>query len=354
MSVKIGQFEIAKSKKTFVIAELSANHNHRLDVALDTIKAAKEVGADAIKLQTYTADTITLDCDTEYFKIQHGTIWDGETLHALYQKAYTPWEWHEQLMEYAHSLGLVCFSSPFDPTAVDFLEDLGVPAYKIASPEIFDIPLIRLVASKGKPVIISTGMATLSDIELAVNTCREEGNDQIILLKCTSAYPTPLDEVDLNTIPNLRETFRCEVGLSDHTLGSVVAGAAVALGARVVEKHFILDKSLGGPDAAFSLDPKEFKQLVDTIRNTEKALGTVNYDLSEKKKKIKDFSRSLFISADVKKGDVVTEANVRSVRPGHGLHPKYLPQLLGKTFTQDVKRGVPVRRSFLEGDLDER
>lgn len=349
MAIKIDGFEISEDSKTFIIAELSANHNHDLQVALNTVKAAKDIGADAIKLQTYTADTLTLNCDNEYFKVQHGTIWDGETLHSLYQKAYTPWEWHKEIMDYAASLDLICFSSPFDLSAVDFLEELDVPAYKIASPEITDIPLIEYVAKKQKPVLISTGMATLSDIELAVNTCRSVGNNDIILLKCTSAYPTPLDEVDLRTIPNLKNTFSCEVGLSDHTLGSVVAGAAVSLGARVVEKHFILDKSLGGPDAEFSLDLTEFKQLVETIRSTEQALGKVNYNLSAKMKKIREFSRSLFIAEDVSAGDTITQENIRSVRPGHGLHPKYLPDILGKPFNGDFSKGTPLSISKIEG-----
>jgi pseudaminic acid synthase len=353
MSVNIDSFEISNQNKTFIIAELSANHNHDLNVALDTIKAAKEVGADAIKLQTYTADTLTLDCDSELFQVKHGTVWDGETLHSLYQTAHTPWEWHKELIEYAHSLGLICFSSPFDFSAVDFLEELNAPAYKIASPELMDIPLIDYVARKGKPVIMSTGLATLSDIELAVDTCRAAGNDQIILLKCTSAYPTPLDEVDLLTIPNLRETFNVEVGLSDHTLGDVVAGAAVALGARVVEKHFILDKNLGGPDSSFSLDPVEFKALVNTIRNTEKALGKVNYTLTDKMKRIREFSRSLFVCQDVKAGEIISSENVRSVRPAHGLPTKYYPAVLGRKFTQDVSFGEPLARTMIEGDIGE-
>lgn len=353
MSVKIANFDISCESKTFIIAELSANHNHDLNVALETIKAAKDVGADAIKLQTYTADTLTLDCNSDLFKVKHGTVWDGETLHSLYQQAHTPWEWHQELIEYANSLGLICFSSPFDFSSVDFLEELNVPAYKIASPELMDIPLIDYVARKGKPVIMSTGLASLADIELAVDTCRAAGNEQIILLKCTSAYPTPLDEVDLLTIPNIKTTFGVEVGLSDHTLGDVVAGAAVALGAKVVEKHFILDKNLGGPDSSFSLDPVEFKALVETIRNTEKALGKVNYTLTEKMKRIRDFSRSLFVCKDVKAGEVISPENVRSVRPAHGLPTKYYPVILGRKFTRDVNFGEPLYRAMVEGELGE-
>lgn len=349
MTIFIEDFEICDEGKTFIIAELSANHNQDINVALQTIKAASEVGADAIKLQTYTADTLTLDCDTDYFKIKHGTIWDGQTLHSLYHEAHTPWEWHEELMAYARSLGLICFSSPFDHSAVDFLESLNVPAYKIASPEITDIPLIEYVAKKNKPVIISTGIATLADIELAVTTCHEAGNYEVILLKCTSAYPTPLNEVDLRTIPNLKETFKCSVGLSDHTMGHVVAGAAVALGARVIEKHFILDKNIGGPDASFSLDPTEFRSLVETIRNTEMALGHVNYDLTPKMVKIREFSRSLFVSQDVKMGDIIDVSNVRSVRPGYGMQPRYLKNILGLRFSKNVAKGEPVDVSMIEG-----
>ena len=352
MTIFIEDFEICDHGKTFIIAELSANHNQDINIALQTIKAAREVGADAIKLQTYTADTLTLDCDSDYFKIQHGTIWDGQTLHSLYDEAHTPWEWHEELMTYARSLGLICFSSPFDYSAVDFLESLNVPAYKIASPEITDIPLIEYVAKKNKPVIISTGIATLADIELAVRTCHEVGNYEVILLKCTSSYPTPLNEVDLRTIPNLRETFKCPVGLSDHTMGHVVAGAAVALGARVIEKHFILDKNIGGPDASFSLDPAEFRALVDTIRNTEMALGTVNYDLTPKMVKIREFSRSLFVSHDANKGDIISASNVRSVRPGYGMHPKHLKNILGLNFSKNVQKGEPVSVNMIDGFKD--
>lgn len=350
MEISIDGRKIGLDQPTFVIAELSANHNQRLEIALATVKAAKEAGADAIKLQTYTADTLTLDCDNDYFRVNHGTLWDGETLYSLYQKAYTPWEWHAEIFDYAKQLDLVCFSSPFDFSAVDFLADLDVPAYKIASAEITDIPLIDYVARQNKPMIISTGIARLADIELAIETCHRAGNYQVIILKCTSAYPTPLDEVDLNTLPNLRQTFGCEVGLSDHTLGTSVAAAAVALGARVVEKHFILDKTLGGPDVAFSLDPSEFAVLVSTIRDTEKALGRVNYSLSPKLEKLREFSRSLFISADVRKGEILSLENVRSVRPGFGLHPRHLPEILGKTFQGDYPKGTPLSWDKLSSD----
>lgn len=338
--MKIQEFDL--SKKVFVVAELSANHNQDFDIAVKTIYAAKETGVDAIKLQTYTADTITIECDNDYFKINHGTAWDGDTLHSLYKKAHTPWEWQPKLKEIAEDLGLICFSSPFDFSSVDFLEKMNVATYKIASPEIFDIPLIKYCAQKMKPMIISTGLAELADIELAVKACREVGNNDIILLKCTSAYPTPMNEVDLRTIPNLKHTFDVEVGLSDHTLGHSIATGAVALGARFIEKHFILDKTIGGPDASFSLDPIEMKALVQSVRDIESALGKVNYTLTEKMKRIKDFSRSLFVVKDIQKGEVLTKENVRSIRPGFGLHPKYYDVVLGQRAKMDLCKGTPL------------
>lgn len=348
MSINIGDFKIDKKSPTFIIAELSANHGHDIKIAKDTIKAAKEAGADAIKLQTYTADTITIDCNNDYFKINSGTIWDGRTLHDLYKEAYTPWEWHGELMEYAKELDLICFSSPFDNSAVDLLESLDVPAYKIASFEITDIPLIEYVASKKKPIIISTGIATLSEIDDAVQACREVGNDQIILLKCTSAYPAKIEDANLRTMQNLKETFNVEVGLSDHTLGVTVPVVSVALGAKVIEKHFILDKSIGGPDASFSLDKREFKQLVDSVRDAEKALGCVDYKLTDKKVNSRQFSRSLFVVKDIKAGELFTEENVRSIRPGDGLKPKYIKSVLGKKARQDISKGTPVRWDIIE------
>lgn len=346
--MNIGNFKINDKSPCFIIAELSANHGHDINIAKETIKAAKECGADAIKLQTYTADTITIDCDNEYFQINQGTLWDGTTLYKLYQEAYTPWEWQKELKEYAESLGLVCFSSPFDQTAVDFLEDLDVPAYKVASFEINDIPLIEYIASKGKPIIISTGIATLEDIELAVETCKKAENDNIILLKCTSQYPAKLEDANLNTMVDLKERFGVTVGLSDHTMDIEVPITAVALGAKVIEKHFILDRSIGGPDADFSLDKKEFKAMVDSVRKAEKAMGIVSYDLDEKKMKSREFSRSLFIVKDVKKGDVITEDNVRSIRPGYGLHTKYYDEVLGKKFNDDLKKGTPLSFDVIE------
>lgn len=346
--IEIGGRRIGEGEPVFVVAELSANHLQDLDLALKTIEAIKESGADAVKLQTYTPDTITLNVKNEHFMIKEGTLWDGQYLYDLYKKAYTPWEWHEKLFSFARELGLVCFSSPFDKTAVDFLEGLGVPAYKIASFEIVDIPLIEYIASKGKPIIISTGIATLSDIEEAIKACKRAGNEQIILLKCVSEYPTPYEDANLRTIPNMRETFGVPVGLSDHTLGIAVPIASVALGAVMVEKHFILDRNLGGPDSAFSLEPEEFKAMVSAIRQVEKALGKVSYELTERQKAMRKFSRSLFVAKDMKAGEVFTEENVRSVRPGVGLHPKYLRNILGKRARFDIKAGTPLSWELVE------
>lgn len=344
--INIGGFVIGKGK-TFIIAELSANHGHDITIAKKTIKAAKEAGADAIKLQTYTADTLTINCSNDYFKIKEGTIWDGKTLYELYSEAYTPWEWHKELMDYARDLDLICFSSPFDKTAVDFLEELNVPAFKVASFEIVDIPLIEYIATKGKPVIISTGIATLADIDEAVNACRRMGNHQIILLKCTSSYPAKIEEANVLTMKNMGETFKVEVGLSDHTMGMTVPIVAVALGAKVVEKHFILNKSIGGPDASFSLDQNEFRELVESIRNAEKALGEVEYIMTKEKEKRRIFSRSLFVVEDIKMGEAFSEKNIRSIRPGYGLPPKYINQIIGKKAKTDIIRGTPLDWSII-------
>lgn len=344
----IGGFEINDSSKTFIIAELSANHNQDKQVALDTIKAAKACGADAIKLQTYTADTLTIDCSSEYFQIQHGTLWDGTTLYKLYQQAYTPWEWHRELFDAAKAEGLVCFSSPFDKTAVDFLESLDAPAYKIASFEIQDIPLIEYAASKGKPVIISTGIATAEDIQLAVDTCRGVGNEQIILLKCTSSYPAPVELANMKTMVDLKTRFNVMVGLSDHTMGNTVPVVATALGGKVIEKHFILDKSVGGPDADFSLTPEEFTSMVQDVRNAELALGTVSYELAEKVEKNRKFGRSLFAVENIKAGEILTEKNIRSIRPGYGLHPRYYKEVLGKLAVRDMEKGTPLSFEYIQ------
>lgn len=324
--------------KTFIVAELSANHGHKLEVALESVRAAKEAGADAVKIQTYTADTITLNCNAEDFRVK-GTLWDGRTLYDLYQEAFTPWEWHQAIFDEAKKCGLICFSTPFDKTAVDFLEDLGNPIMKIASFEITDIPLIEYAAKKGKPMVISTGIAMPEDIELAVKTCKEAGNDDITLLKCTSSYPAPIEAANLMTMVDMKQRYGVKVGLSDHTMGYDVAVAAVALGATLVEKHFILDRSIGGPDAAFSMEIGEFAAMVKSIRNVEKALGDVVYPTDPSKIKGREFSRSLYVAEDVKAGDVITERNVRSVRPGFGLHPRYLPEVLGKQFTKDCQKG---------------
>ncbi|MGG5617847.1 pseudaminic acid synthase [Myroides odoratimimus] len=325
-----------RSNKTYIIAELSANHNNDYQLALDTIKAIAECGADAVKVQTYTADSLTLDVDSELFMAKKGGPWEGRKLYDLYTEASLPYDWHLPLKDYAESLGLDFFSSPFDLEGVDFLETLNISRYKIASFEITDIPLIKYVASKGKPIIMSTGVAELSDIELAIKACREEGNNDITLLKCTSEYPAPMDRANLLTIPNLRETFGVEVGLSDHTMGSTVPIAAVALGASVVEKHFILDRNLGGPDSSFSMNPEEFKDMVKAIRDVEKALGKVSYEVSDSSKLRR---RSLFISKDVKMGEILTQDNLRSIRPGYGLHPKHYYDVLGKIVKKDIKKG---------------
>ena len=332
----------------FVIAELSANHNGSLATAIETIRAAKRSGADAIKFQTYTADTLTLDCDESDFVIKGGTIWDGKKLHDLYKEAYTPWEWHAQLFEVAKEEGLVCFSSPFDKTAVDFLETLHCPIYKIASFEITDIPLIEYVAKKGKPIIISTGIASYEDIHLAVESCRKVGNNNITLLKCTSSYPAPVAEANLAMMQQLAIDFKVKIGLSDHTLGSTVPVIATALGAEVIEKHFILDRSIGGPDASFSMNEIEFTAMIKAIREAEVAVGITSYELSPKQVAGKDFSRSLYVAEAINKGDIITESTIRSVRPGFSLHPKHLPEILGKTATRDLKKGERITLSDFE------
>jgi len=335
-------------KRVFIIAELSANHNGSLNVAIETVRAAKRCGADAIKLQTYTADTITLDCVKDDFIIKGGTLWDGKSMYNLYQEAYTPWEWHEQLFNISKEEGLICFSSPFDKTAVDFLETLKTPIYKIASFEITDIPLIEYTASIGKPMILSTGIATYEDIKLAVDTCRAVGNNDITLLKCTSSYPAPIEEANLLMIQQFAKDFDVKVGLSDHTLGITAPVVATCLGASVIEKHFILDKSIGGPDASFSLDEKEFTEMVVAVRQAEKAMGKVSYELTEKQIAGNQFSRSLYVAEDIKKGEIITEKNVRSVRPGYGLHPKYFKKIIGKKVKIDLEKGDRFSLGFFE------
>lgn len=346
--IYIDNFELSEKGKVFIIAELSANHNGSFQNALETIKAAKRAGADAIKLQTYTPDTITIDAKTDDFKLKQGTIWDGQYLYDLYKQAYTPWEWHEELFKAAKEEGLICFSSPFDATAVNLLESLNAPAYKIASFEITDIPLIEYTASKGKPVIISTGIATEEDIILALEGCKRVGNEQIILLKCTSSYPAPINEANMVMVADLASRFNVLSGLSDHTMGITAPVVATTLGAKVIEKHFILDRSIGGPDASFSLNEEEFTAMVKAVREAEVAVGKVDYSLTEKQQKGREFSRSLYVVKDIKEGEEITEENVRSVRPGFGLHPKYYKEILGKKVVKDIKRGMSFKLSFIK------
>ncbi|APC41165.1 pseudaminic acid synthase [Clostridium estertheticum] len=346
--IKISDKVISENSAVFVVAEISANHNGNFDNAVKLIKEAAKAGVDAVKLQTYTADTITIDCNNEYFQIKQGTLWDGRNLYNLYKEAYTPWEWQPKLKEIAEEEGLICFSSPFDKTAVDFLEDMNVPVYKVASFEITDIPLIEYMASKGKPMILATGIATLSEIQEAIDACKRVGNYQIAILKCTSAYPAPLEDMNLKTIPNLAETFNVVSGLSDHTIGISVPIAAVALGAKIIEKHFTLCRADGGPDAAFSLEPDELKAMVISIREIEKALGTVTYDLTDKMKNSRAFSRSLFAVENIKKGEVLTENNVKSIRPGYGMHTRYYNEIIGKIAKTDINKGMPMEWNLID------
>ena len=346
--MKIGNRILNDKSKCFIIAELSANHNGSIDIALETVRAAKRAGADCIKIQTYTADTLTIDSKKDDFIINSGSIWDGKNYYELYKEAFTPWDWHKKIFEVAKEEELICFSSPFDATAVDFLESLDVPAYKIASFEITDIPLIKYVASKGKPLIISTGIATLQDIELALDTCRKEGNNQIALLKCTSSYPAPIKEANLLMIKDLRKRFGTISGLSDHTIGDTAPIVATCFGAKIIEKHFILDRSIGGPDATFSMNEIEFTKMVNSIRETEIAIGKVNYELTEKQISSKNFARSLYVVNDIKLGELITENNIRSIRPGHSLHPKYLPQILGKKAKKQFYIGDRIKLSDFE------
>jgi pseudaminic acid synthase len=342
-TLSIGPISLSsKSDRVLIIAELSANHGHSLDVAVKTVQAAKRAGADAIKLQTYTPDTITIDCDNEYFQVNHGTSWDGTTLYELYKSAFTPWEWHEPLQRVAEDEGLLFFSTPFDPTAVDFLSSLKVPAFKVASFEINDLPLIEYIASQGKPVIISTGIASLKEVEQAVNACTRAGNKQIALLQCTSAYPAPIADANLRKIPHLAATFDCIVGLSDHTMGTTAPLGAVALGARIIEKHFILDRNAGGPDSTFSLEPGEFKAMVDGVRDLEQALGEATYTLSDQATRNKAFSRSLFVVRDIEEGEEFTTKNIRSIRPGYGLPPVEIAKFLGRKARHLLRKGTPL------------
>ena len=341
-NIRIENRVIGESESCFIIAELSANHGGDIEIAKETIRAAKRTGADAIKLQTFTADTITLNSKRKEFLIDHGTVWDGRYLHDLYSETALPWEWHQELFDTAKEEGIICFSSPFDFTAVDFLETFDVPAYKIASPEIVDIPLIQKCARTKKPIIISTGIASKEDIDLAIETCLQEGNKEIIILKCTTAYPADPAEANLVTIPDYSNKYNVLSGLSDHTLGIEAPVVAVVLGAKVIEKHFILNKNIGGADAHFSLDEKEFKEMVDAVRKAEIMVGKVDYEFTEKKKRSRDFAKSLFIVENVEYGEVITEKNVKSIRPGFGLHPKYYNEVLGKTFIKKYDKGTPL------------
>lgn len=346
--ININGWCIGLGNPTYIVAEMSANHNQDLDQALKILEAAKEAGADAVKLQTYTPDSLTIDCDNEFFRIK-GTLWDGRTLYDLYGEAYTPWEWQPRLKEFANKIGLELFSTPFDRAAVDFLEKMGVPAYKVASFEIVDIPQVEYIASKGKPMIISTGMATLAEIEEAIRAARRGGATQIALLKCISSYPALPEEMNLRSIPHMAEAFHVPVGLSDHTLSISVPVAAVALGACIVEKHLTLSRDIPGPDGAFSLEPHEFRTMVEAIRTVEKALGKVHYGISDGEVHSRAFRRSLFVVKDVKAGEVFTEVNVRSIRPGYGLLPQHLSDILGRRAVRDIPRGNPLTWDLVGG-----
>jgi pseudaminic acid synthase len=328
--------------KTYIIAEMSANHNGDLQRAINIIHAAKESGADAIKLQTYTADTLTTDCDNEFFKIKGGTLWDGRSLYELYKEAYTPWEWHQQLKKIADEVEIDFFSTPFDSTAVDFLEDMEIKLYKVASFELIDIPLLEKIASTQKPVIMSTGMATLAEIDEAVRTLRNNGCPEVALLKCVSSYPANPEDMNLRTIPHLAKAFNCITGVSDHSMELAVPVVAVTLGAKIIEKHFTLSRKDKGPDSEFSLEPHEFRLMVDAVRTAEKALGTVSYELTASEHKSKVFRRSLFVVKAIKQGELFTNENVRSIRPGYGLHPRYSKEIIGTHASRDIQQGTPL------------
>jgi pseudaminic acid synthase len=348
MGFEIGEHRVGPGSPVYVVAELSANHNQDFNQAVKIIQAAKDSGANAVKLQTYTADMITIPCDREEFRIRGGTLWDGRTLYDLYSAAYMPWEWQPKLKQAANGLGMDLFSTPFDDSAVDFLEKMNVPAHKLASFELVDIGLIQKIARTGKPMIMSTGMATVEEIDEAVQAARQAGATQIALLKCTSAYPATADDMNLRTIPELEKRFGVPAGLSDHTLGSAVAVAAVTLGACIVEKHITLSRSLKGPDSEFSLEPWEFKAMVEAIRTTERALGAVHFGVSPQEASSKAFRRSLFVVQDLRSGEEFTTQNVRSIRPAHGLHPRHLSQVLGKRASRDIVRGTPLGWELVE------
>jgi N-acetylneuraminate synthase len=347
-SLQIGRRTVGPGHSVYIIAELSANHNQDFDRALRIVHAAKEAGADAVKLQTYTPDTITIPSDRECFRIRGGTLWDGRTLHDLYGEAHTPWEWQPKLKAAANDLGLDLFSSAFDPSAVDFLEEMNVPVHKVASPELVDVPLIEKMARTGKPLILSTGMATLEEIDEAVNAARNAGASQIALLRCTSSYPAPPEEMNLRSIPDLARRFGLPVGLSDHTPGIAVPVAAVALGAVLIEKHLTLSRAEGGPDHAFSLEPKEFKTLVEAVRMAETSLGQIQYGPTPHELSTLPFRRSLFVVRDIRKGEPFTAENVRSIRPANGLHPRHLSEVLGRQAVRDIECGTPLTWELVE------
>lgn len=347
-SITINRREYGLGRPAYIVAEMSANHGQKFDQAVALVRAAAAAGANAIKLQTYTPDTLTIRCDNEYFRIRGGTLWDGRTLHELYGEAYTPWDWHPKLKVVAEEAGLDFFSTPFDATAVDFLESLQVPVHKVASFELVDLPLLRKIGRTGKPVIMSTGMADRNEIEEAVRTLRAAGSQQLALLKCTSAYPASPDDMNLRTIPDMMQVFGVPAGLSDHTQGIAVPVTAAALGACIIEKHFTLSRSTPGPDVAFSLEPQEFKAMAEAVRSAERALGQVRYEPTDGEKAARIFRRSLFVVEEVKKGEVFTEQNVRSIRPGHGLHTRYLEQVLGSRAAHDIRRGTPLDWSLVE------
>lgn len=348
IKTKMGERKIGPGQPVFIIAEMSANHGHNINKAYKIIDAAYEAGVDAIKLQTYTPDTITINSDKKYFQIKVNDAWKGQTLYDLYSKAYTPWDWQPKLKKYAESKGLVCFSTPFDPTAVDFLEKIKMPVYKIASFEVVDIPLLKKVGNTQKPVIMSRGMASISELKLAIETLRDSGCPSIALLHCISSYPAQYEEMNLLTIPNMIKKFKIPIGLSDHSLGTDASTVAVALGASIIEKHITLKRSDGGPDSAFSLEPKEFKTLVQSVRNSEKSLGKIFYGAGLKELENITFRKSLFAVRDIKKGERLTEENIRSIRPGHGLEPKYYDKVIGKFAKVNLKRGTPLKFNHIK------
>ena len=344
--ISLGSKTIGENHPVYIIAEMSANHGQDKDRALEIIHAAEEAGADCVKIQTYTPDTMTIDCDNKYFSIEEG-LWEGENLYSLYEEGYTPWEWHDDLKEEAEKVGIDFFSTPYEKTSVDFLEDLGVDFYKVASFGVTHLPFLEYLAQKDKPIIMSTGMATLGEIEVAVKTIKETGNDKLALLNCSSAYPSIPDNMNLKNIPHLKETFNVPVGLSDHTLGSVSAVSAVAMGAKIIEKHFCLSRNIETPDSDFSLEPDEFADMVEKIRAAEKAVGEVSYEISEEEEKSRKFRRSIFAVKDIAEGEKFTEENIRIIRPGYGLIPKYYNYVVGKKASQNIEKGTPLDWKYI-------